>query len=305
MMWVHRHFMSPFPFRAYYQSNPMIADLKLSGEPVRVKIFQEDPLLHQYLSTLFPYYGVESLDVSAASRTPADYRAFFDALKDQPSRFWLLGGVRYLAVNGDELARLQADPALVSNVHQTYFYRADGTSLEQIDLKKVNRSQGFSHAVVEFKDFLPRVSLVPQVRVVKDGAEVLKVLTEPKFRPQDTMVVTTAEGPAGWPEKSTGAVAPIKIQHYEPGRMEWQTELTQPGLVLINQRFEAGWRAEINGKPVPIFRANYLMMGLSVPPGKCAVVLQYAPSLKTVYASTAVWLLLGFWAWQRERRRRY
>jgi hypothetical protein len=50
------------------------------------------------------------------------------------------------------------------------------------------------------------------------------------------------------------------------------------GLVVVNARFVAGWRARLDGEPVAIRRVDELMLGIPVPAGEHTVTLEFAPA---------------------------
>jgi uncharacterized membrane protein YfhO len=45
----------------------------------------------------------------------------------------------------------------------------------------------------------------------------------------------------------------------------------------VSQTFFPGWRATVDGLPVPLVRADYMFTALSVPAGEHRVALRYRP----------------------------
>jgi uncharacterized membrane protein YfhO len=58
-----------------------------------------------------------------------------------------------------------------------------------------------------------------------------------------------------------------------------------PGLVVLADNWDKGWRAYWNGRPVPILRANYAVRGVVVPAGNGTLEFIYKPAS----------LILGLW----------
>ena len=59
-----------------------------------------------------------------------------------------------------------------------------------------------------------------------------------------------------------------KITHWAPKQVTVHTRAGQPGVLLLkNDRWDPNWRATVDGKLVPILRANYLMRAVGVPRG--------------------------------------
>ena len=47
------------------------------------------------------------------------------------------------------------------------------------------------------------------------------------------------------------------------------------GLLVVSQPFYPGWRARVDGEPVPIYRVDYLLQGVPVGAGARRVELTY------------------------------
>jgi uncharacterized membrane protein YfhO len=50
------------------------------------------------------------------------------------------------------------------------------------------------------------------------------------------------------------------------------------GWIVVNEAWDAGWRATVNGVETPVRRANFLMRAVRVGAGPQRVVMTYAPS---------------------------
>ena len=73
----------------------------------------------------------------------------------------------------------------------------------------------------------------------------------------------------------------------------------------MNDKIDDGWSATVDGKASAILRANFLMRGVQLPPGKHSVVFSFRPRSTIFFvglaATTAGLLLCGF-LWIDERR---
>jgi hypothetical protein len=102
-------------------------------------------------------------------------------------------------------------------------------------------------------------------------------------------VAAIRHDPAG---TSPGNVA---VQAYTPGAIRLQTTATRPALLVVAETLAPGWRATLDGQPVPIWRANYLSQGVVVPAGAHTVELHYQPDSVLVGAGiSGVALLVYF-----------
>jgi hypothetical protein len=68
-----------------------------------------------------------------------------------------------------------------------------------------------------------------------------------------------------------------RITSWRPARIEIDVESALGGVLALHETWYPGWVAEIDGKRVPIMRADVLFRGVEVPAGRHRVVFRYAP----------------------------
>jgi uncharacterized membrane protein YfhO len=81
------------------------------------------------------------------------------------------------------------------------------------------------------------------------------------------------------------------------------------GLLVLSDLWYEGWRATLDGRPVPILRVNHAVRGVVVPAGRGTVELRYeqpglATGLKAAAAGLAalvLWAVLILWLARRAR----
>jgi hypothetical protein len=91
----------------------------------------------------------------------------------------------------------------------------------------------------------------------------------------------------------------------EASAVRWEPELREfavnaadaTGRFVLIEQFYPGWRASIDGHPVPIERWNGAFQSVAVPPGSHAVRFQYRPASVIFGAAISSVSLLGFAAW--------
>lgn len=106
----------------------------------------------------------------------------------------------------------------------------------------------------------------------------------------------------------TSALAPVDAQvlAYSPDEIRLAIDAPGPGLVVLSELWDRGWRVWIDGAPAPALRANYLLRGVVVPGGTHTITWRYEPA--GMRALTAA-MLLGWLAvlaaalWPRRRVR--
>src|SRR5208283_371006 len=116
--------------------------------------------------------------------------------------------------------------------------------------------QGPDYWVLENRSALPRVFVPRRVEVVADDNERLGKLALPEFNPR---AVAYVETPADLPADCRGAA---KITSEIPTRIVVTAQMETPGLLVLADRWDKGWRACLNGKPVPILKTNHALRGV-------------------------------------------
>jgi len=93
----------------------------------------------------------------------------------------------------------------------------------------------------------------------------------------DTPPPTIIESPADLGDLSAKAERTVIWSRPTGHNVVLTAENSRPGLLVVNESFDAGWRAEINGKAVPIRRVNAIVQGLVLTAGRHTITLRYQP----------------------------
>jgi hypothetical protein len=118
--------------------------------------------------------------------------------------------------------------------------------------------------------------------------------------PKDAVAGIKHEPQAGSPGGTT-------VREYTPGHIVVDVDAARPALLVVAESYYPGWKATLDGRPVDVFRANYLSQGVVVPQGTHTVELDYEPDSFRYGAIVSVLSLLGIaamWAHMGYRRRR-
>jgi uncharacterized membrane protein YfhO len=65
---------------------------------------------------------------------------------------------------------------------------------------------------------------------------------------------------------------------YEPDRVVIDATLNRPGVVVLGDNWFPGWKAEVDGKTVPVERVDYTLRGTVVGPGRHRIEYSYRPA---------------------------
>jgi hypothetical protein len=69
--------------------------------------------------------------------------------------------------------------------------------------------------------------------------------------------------------------AKVLSSQFSPSRVEFEIEADAPALAVISQTYFHWWQANVDGRPVPLLRANYAFQAVEVPSGRHTVELAY------------------------------
>jgi hypothetical protein len=92
----------------------------------------------------------------------------------------------------------------------------------------------------------------------------------------------------------------IVLDNYDPNKLSYSFNFPKEQLVVFSEvYYDKGWQAYVNDKPVPHFRANYLLRAMRVPAGNGVVEFRFEPQTYIIgkyvtWASTIIILLLIF-----------
>ncbi len=119
---------------------------------------------------------------------------------------------------------------------------------------------------------LPRAYLVDGVRVAA-GLDSLRILADPAFDLEHEVVLSV--GPTRLP--GTTPVGSSRIVRAKADRLLIETELSRPGFLVVNDSFDPGWKATVDGRSTPILVANSAFRAVALPPGTHQVEMIYKP----------------------------
>ena len=120
---------------------------------------------------------------------------------------------------------------------------------------------------------LPHTFLVGEYRVIKDKKQILKTIFSDGFNPGSEIVLEDDPKII----KTNGNIGDAKTIEYQPNNIEISVDSRSNALLLLMDNYDNGWKASIDGKSVPILRANYAFRAIGVDSGKHIVRFWYDP----------------------------
>ncbi len=157
--------------------------------------------------------------------------------------------------------------------------------------------------ILETGNPLPRAYAVGDYVATDTEEESLAVIRDRQLALDELVVLEGAE--PGFPARSGERdSATVRVERYTPNEVVIKAELAAPSLVVLTDAYYPGWEASVDGKGVPIYRANSLFRAVEVPGGTHTVTFRYrSTSLRYGLGSTLACTLLVLGVLFRSRAR--
>jgi len=152
--------------------------------------------------------------------------------------------------------------------------------------------------VYEDTEAMDRVAWIPRALILHDSAAVTNALNTASFDPRTSILVTSEYAGLIPPElrvdslhtsDSLPSAGRARVLTYQPNKIIVAASATQRGIILLSEIFYPGWRAKVDGTPVPIIKADQVLRALVVPAGEHKIELLYRPT----FFFPSLWLSLA------------
>ena len=138
---------------------------------------------------------------------------------------------------------------------------------------------------------------VDKVQYVNNANEEIDALND--ILPTETAVVDVKfkEQLKGVTEGYKDSLSTIQLTSYEPNRLVYKASTPKDGVVVFSEIYYPGWQVTIDGQPVDIARADYILRAINMPAGEHTIEMWFDPQSIHVtesiaYAALAL-LLIG------------
>lgn len=120
----------------------------------------------------------------------------------------------------------------------------------------------------------PRFYLACRILPARSAAEATALSVSPGFD-------LTREASLEQPAAASCSEGEVHLTRWWPAERRYQVEADAPGLLVERENHARGWRAEVDGRPAPVLRANGKNRAVAFPAGQHGIVLRYeAPLLR-------------------------
>jgi len=182
---------------------------------------------------------------------------------------------------------------------QVYFTTNEATKLK--DFLGISHVSNPTNVVdwVSRDSFLPLITAGQQPAYAA-SADTLTALMSDGFEPRRTVFLPPAA--QGEIRATRQSNATVTQSQFAPHLLDMAVETGAPTMVVVAQTYYHPWQAYVDGRPTPLYRANYAFQALEVPSGRHRVSLVYEDRLFLWGASLSAVSMLwcgGFWGWGR------
>lgn len=171
---------------------------------------------------------------------------------------------------------------------------------------------------------LPRTYVVGQAVERSSGPDILRDMIEGGFDPRQAVMledpagagfprdVLVSERPPSLPTRKS-FFAPAQLSSYDATSARISYSAPDAGYLVFSDSYYPGWKAFLDGQPVPLYRANYLFRAVRAPAGNHTVEFLFEPAilrlgydltLMSLGLASLVLLLPELWALIRALARR-
>jgi hypothetical protein len=132
------------------------------------------------------------------------------------------------------------------------------------------RKLGFGYWVREYP-VSSRAFVVSRAVRASSADEAMAAVIAPGFDVRRSAVVRGE----GFPPSVEGSAAPAGVERISSERME--VRANGPGLLVVGEHFDPGWRATVGGKTAQVLEADLAALGVVLPEAASTVVLRFVP----------------------------
>ena len=137
--------------------------------------------------------------------------------------------------------------------------------------------------------------MVSEIETKATPDALLEALKEKDFK--TTALVLDHELPADFSKQYTlDSLAQITLSKAKPDQLTYRVQTTTPAFAVFSEmHYPKGWKATLDGKPVPIVNVNYVLRGVQIPANASVIEFRFEPAV--IKQGTRLrWLSLGLFA---------
>ena len=239
----------------FYPAPPIVAELARDTTMFRFSATRRDLTADAHM--MFGLYDIRGMDF------PTRWYATYAKLAPEHVAW------RKITFDGFESPLLR-----VLNLKYVYA-REDRMPLSAELVERVIPTQG--GRLWQLRDPKPRSFMVYQARAVRTDEEAAALIRQNPEGVFSRVLLSTEQNNPLKDATDSAGTAEVAAIEYRPRRSAWRVHTDRPGYLFTGDTFYPGWKAELDGRPVALYRANIAFRAVYVPPGEHVVVHYFDP----------------------------
>ena len=176
--------------------------------------------------------------------------------------------------------------AFTSQSLRTFQQKNEENDKRQQILRSINVTVPANEAEAKYSELIKEAFLVNENGEKVEG-DAFAAVVDVKFKEQLKGVT----------EGYKDSLSTIQLTSYEPNRLVYKASTPKDGVVVFSEIYYPGWQVNIDGQPVDIARADYILRAINMPAGEHTIEMWFDPQSIHVtesiaYAALAL-LLIG------------
>jgi hypothetical protein len=222
----------------------------------------------------------ENFQATKADRRIQEDKGYFRVLdlRDSLSNSLTYGAMTayfHLSIGGYHAAKLKIYEDLINR--QLYNFPNCGPVINMLNTKYIIKSARIGgDSVLENRNTLGPVWFVRGVRFEPSANDVMNALTH--FDPKDTAIVFSADSSQVKWSTAGDSVGTISLVKNDNDEISYLSQAPGQRFAVFSEvYYNRGWRAWIDDHEAPIIRTNYVLRGLTIPPGRHVIRFFFRP----------------------------
>lgn len=183
----------------------------------------------------------------------------------------------------DLLARAKKTPAVLAHFNVKYYLNRNPGEAKQIA----------DTQMYELDDVAPVARLYPRAERLPANEQLERFASSRPSGTPAAFVDPADPLPSDLPE-DTFAMVDGHVVALERNRIAIEIDAPARGVLVVNEVWAPEWRVTLDGEPTALFRANYMLRGVVVPPGKHTIEMTFDVGGYRAGVIALFALLLGF-----------
>ncbi|MBC8206610.1 MAG: YfhO family protein [Kiritimatiellales bacterium] len=284
-------YVMPYQYRHLLEKNELIDLLKKEAPNNRIKVIPpQDPLLNNFRLSWLRAQNFSLFDPVSVRNMPADYTLLLDQLQTRPDTLWKMGAVRYFICTPQIAAQLYRQFPSGFSQKTLFTFTQSASGIIRPKVITTPPANNFYFVLLEYRDAFPHVRISRAVEPMPPGAAGQAAALNALKENSSDEWIDYIDGPNVAPIRLTENITgKVHVLSKTPAELRLKTESTAESFLIIAEKFDPQWIAEIDGKQTPVYRADGILQSVRLPAGTHEVVLRYQPPKIALTVSIASW----------------